>query len=142
MHHASWSTTYEPHTILQGRASYDLALREGITSPYGHLREYVASRSTGASPDPHVEIIADNLTGRVRALKAEEGGLDIHLFGGSQIAGALFGEIDELVVKTYPLVYGKGMPMFGTGLDLEEFTLASLRTFGNGALVRTYGRKR
>ncbi|MFF9767389.1 dihydrofolate reductase family protein [Streptomyces sp. NPDC014636] len=129
-------------TVVQGRASYELALREGITSPYGHLREYVASRGLGASPDPNVEIIADDLTGRVRALKAEDGGLDIYLCGGSRLAGALFDEIDELVIKTYPFVYGKGMPMFGTGLDLEEFTLDSLRTFGNGVLVRTYGRKR
>lgn len=129
-------------TVVQGRASYEVALREGITSPYGHLREYVASRTLGASPDPNVEVIADDLTGRVRALKAEEGELDIYLCGGSRLAGALLDEIDEIVVKTYPLVYGKGMPMFGTGLDLKEFTLDSVRTFANGALVRTYGRKR
>ncbi|GAA2780542.1 dihydrofolate reductase family protein [Streptomyces rameus] len=129
-------------TVVQGRASYEVALREGITSPYGHLREYVASRTLGASPDPNVEVIADDLTGRVRALKAEEGGLDIYLCGGSRLAGALLDEIDEIVVKTYPLVYGRGMPMFGTGLDLKEFTLDSVRTFANGALVRTYGRKR
>ncbi|GGS98824.1 MULTISPECIES: dihydrofolate reductase family protein [Streptomyces] len=129
-------------TVVQGRASYEVALREGITSPYGHLRELVASRTLGASPHPNVEIVADDLTGRVRALKAEDGGLDILLCGGSRIAGALLEEIDELVIKSYPLVYGKGMPMFGTGLDLKEFTLESLRTFDNGALVRTYGRKR
>ncbi|MET9452100.1 dihydrofolate reductase family protein [Streptomyces cinerochromogenes] len=129
-------------TVIQGRASYEVALREGITSPYGHLRELVASRTLGASPHPNVEIVADGLTSRVRALKAEDGGLDILLCGGSRTAGALLEEIDELVIKSYPLVYGKGMPMFGTGLDLKEFTLESLRTFGNGALVRTYGRKR
>ncbi|KOX04197.1 dihydrofolate reductase family protein [Streptomyces sp. NRRL B-3648] len=129
-------------TVVQGRASYELALREGVTSPYGHLREYVASRSLGASPDPNVEIIADDLAGRVRALKAEDGGLGIYLCGGAQVAGELLDEIDELVVKSYPLVYGKGMPMFGTGPDLKEFALESLRTFGNGVVVRTYGRKR
>ncbi|MFJ9820509.1 dihydrofolate reductase family protein [Streptomyces sp. NPDC101151] len=129
-------------TVIQGRASYEVALKEGITSPYAHLREYVASRTLGASPDPHVEIIDGDLTGRVRELKAEEGGLDIYLCGGSQLAGALLDEIDELVVKTYPIVYGTGMPMFGTGLDIKEFALDSVRTFGNGALVRTYRRKR
>ncbi|MGW0208022.1 dihydrofolate reductase family protein [Streptomyces sp. NPDC003233] len=129
-------------TVIQGRASYELALKEGITSPYAHLREYVASRTLGSSPDPNVEIIADDLVGRVRELKAEEGGLDIFLCGGSLLAGALLDEIDELVIKTYPIVYGTGMPMFGTGLDIKEFTLDSVRTFGNGALVRTYRRKR
>ncbi|ANP49369.1 dihydrofolate reductase [Streptomyces griseochromogenes] len=129
-------------TVVQGRASYEVALKEGITSPYAHLREYVASRTPGPSPDPHVEIIDGDLTGRIRELKAEDGGLGIYLCGGSKIAGALLDEIDELVIKTYPIVYGTGMPMFGTGLDIKEFALDSVRTFGNGVLVRTYHRKR
>jgi dihydrofolate reductase len=129
-------------TIVQGRASYDLALKEGITSPYAHLREYVASRTLGASPDPNVEIIADDLVGRVRALKAEDSAFDIYLCGGAGIAGELVDEIDELIIKTYPLVQGAGMPMFVSGFDVRSFALESVRAFGNGALVRTYSRKR
>jgi dihydrofolate reductase len=129
-------------TVIQGRGSYDLALKEGITSPYAHLREYVASTTLTESPDPNVEIIADDLVGKVRELKAEEGEFGIYLCGGSKVAGELLDEIDELVIKTYPLVYGSGMPMFAAGFALSEFTLESARTFGNGALVSTYSRKR
>ncbi|OKI02029.1 deaminase [Streptomyces sp. CB02923] len=129
-------------TVVQGRGSYQLALDGGITSPYGHLREYVASRSLGTSPDPNVHLITDDLVGAVRALKAEEGGLGIWLCGGSRLAGALLDEVDELVIKTYPQVYGSGMPMFGTDFAVTDFTLDSVRTFDNGALVRTYSRKR
>ncbi|MFF8396989.1 dihydrofolate reductase family protein [Streptomyces sp. NPDC016172] len=129
-------------TIIQGRGSYELALKEGITSPYAHLREYVASSTLKESPDPNVEIIADDLVGRVRELKAEESEFGIYLCGGSKVAGELIDEIDELVIKAYPLVYGTGMPMFGSGFAISEFTLESVRTFGNGAVVRTYSRKR
>lgn len=129
-------------TIIQGRASYDMALKDGITSPYAHLREYVASRTLRESPDPNVEIIADDLVGKVRELKAEDGEFGIYLCGGSQLAGELIDEIDELVIKTYPIVYGTGMPMFGSGFALSRFTLESVRTFGNGVLVRTYGKER
>lgn len=129
-------------TVIQGRASYDLALKEGVTSPYAHLRQYVASRTLGASPSPDVEIIADDLLDKVRELKAEEGGLGIYLCGGSRLAGELFDEIDELVIKTYPIVYGTGMPMFSTGFDIARFTFGGVRSFGNGAVVRTYGRQR
>lgn len=129
-------------TVIQGRGSYDLALKEGITSPYAHLREYVASRTLGESPDPNVEIIADDLVGRVRALKAEDSAYDIYLCGGAELAGQLVDEIDELVIKTYPIVLGSGMPMFNSRFSVTEFTLESVRTFGNGALVRTYSRKR
>lgn len=129
-------------TLVQGRASYDLALQEGVTSPYAHMRQYVASRTLKESPDPAVEIVADDLQGRVRALKAEEGELGIHLCGGSVLAGELLDEIDELVIKTYPVVLGSGMPMFRSGFGLERFALESVRTFGNGVLVRWYSRER
>lgn len=129
-------------TVIQGRGSYQLALDTDVTSPYGHMREFVASRSLTESPDPNVELISEHLVGRVRELKAEEGGLGIWLCGGSQLAGELIDEIDELVIKTYPLVYGSGMPMFGSGFAADAFTLEGVRTFGNGVLVRTYSRKR
>ncbi|MGW1588238.1 dihydrofolate reductase family protein [Streptomyces sp. NPDC002386] len=129
-------------TVVQGRGSYQLALKEGITSPYAHLRELVASRTLGTSPDPNVEIVANDVVGRVRELKAEQGGLDIYLCGGSRLAGSLLDEIDELVVKSYPIVYGTGMRMFGTGAGITQFALESVRTFGNGVIVRTYRRER
>ncbi|MFE0510276.1 dihydrofolate reductase family protein [Streptomyces sp. NPDC058964] len=129
-------------TVIQGRGSYRLALDIGVTSPYGHLREYVASRSLGTSPDPAVTLIDGDLVAAVRELKAEAGDLGIWLCGGSQLAGALLDEIDELVIKTYPQVYGSGMPMFGSGFAVTDFALESVRTFGNGVLVRTYSRKR
>ncbi|QOV35656.1 dihydrofolate reductase family protein [Streptomyces ferrugineus] len=129
-------------TIIQGRGSYDVALKEGITSPYAHLREYVASRSLKESPDPNVEIIGDDLVAKVRELKAEDGDLGIYLCGGSQIAGELLDEIDELVIKSYPIVFGTGMPMFGSDFALTEFTLDEVRAFDNGVVVRTYSRKR
>ncbi|WP_333752253.1 MULTISPECIES: dihydrofolate reductase family protein [unclassified Streptomyces] len=129
-------------TIVQGRASYDLALKEGVTSPYAHLREYVASRTLTESPDPNVEIISTDLVGRIRELKAEDSAFDIYLCGGAAVAGELVDEVDELVIKSYPVVLGTGMPMFASGFAVSEFVTDSVRTFGNGVVVRTYHRKR
>jgi dihydrofolate reductase len=129
-------------TVIQGRSSYDVGLREGMTSPYAHMREYVASRTLKESPDPHVEVVSEDVVAKVRALKAEESGLGIYLCGGSVLAGELLGEVDELVIKTYPVVIGTGMPMFGSGFAVEEFTLDDVRVFKNGVVVRTYSRKR
>lgn len=129
-------------TVVQGRASYDLALAEGVTSPYAHLRQYVASRSLEKSPDPEVEILSEDLPGRIRALKAEEGGLGVYLCGGSVLAGELLPQVDELIIKSYPVVLGSGMPMFRSPYGLERFALQAVRTFGNGVLVRWYTRER
>jgi dihydrofolate reductase len=38
-------------------------------------------------------------------------GLDIYLAGGATLAGALVDEIDELVIKLYPVVAGSGVPL-------------------------------
>ncbi|MGW8380820.1 dihydrofolate reductase family protein [Streptomyces sp. ODS28] len=131
-------------TVIQGRASYDIALRMGVTSPYAHMRQYVASRTLGDSPDPGVEIIATGLLEKVRALKAEDGDLGIYLCGGAHLAGQLLDEVDELVVKTYPVVLGSGMPMFGAEFGRVPFSLDTdaVRVFGNGVVVRTYTRIR
>lgn len=66
----------------------------------------------------------------------------IYLCGGSRLAGEPLDEIDWLVITAYPIAYGTGMPMFGSGFDVTEFARDEVRTFGDGALVRTYGRKR
>ncbi|MFG2625218.1 dihydrofolate reductase family protein [Streptomyces sp. NPDC048473] len=129
-------------TVIQGRGSYQLALDVNITSPYAQLRELVASRTLEESPDPNVELVSDDVVARVRELKAEDSELGIWLCGGSQLAGELIDEIDELVIKTYPLVYGSGMPMFGSDFAAAVFALDSVCVFDNGVLVRTYSRTR
>jgi dihydrofolate reductase len=77
----------------------------------------------------------------VRELKAEDGEFGIYLCGGSQLAGELRDEIDELVIKTYPVALGSGMPMFAADFSVTGFALDEVRLFDNGVLVRTYGRK-
>ncbi|MFD9906580.1 dihydrofolate reductase family protein [Streptomyces sp. NPDC059063] len=129
-------------TVIQGRGSYQLALDEGITSPYAHLREYVASSSLRESLDPNVKIVDGDLVAEIRALKAEDSDLDIWLCGGAQLAGQLYDEIDELVLKTYPVLLGAGMPMFsGVESVVSDFELTGSRVFGNGVVVRNYARK-
>ncbi|WP_128982939.1 dihydrofolate reductase family protein [Streptomyces roseicoloratus] len=129
-------------TVIQGLGSYRVGLDAGITSPYNHLREIVATRSLTESPHPNVELVAGDLAARVRELKAEDGPLGIWLCGGADIAGQLADEIDELIIKSYPQVYGSGMPMFGTDFAVRDFALEDVRSFGNGVVVRTYTRKR
>ncbi|MGO2932029.1 dihydrofolate reductase family protein [Microbacterium sp.] len=99
-------------TMLQGRGSYELALREGITRPFAHMREFVFSRTLSADIDPTVTVVADDPLETVRTLKAEPGPLGICLVGGPSIAGLLLPEIDEILLKRYPVVAGSGKTLF------------------------------
>jgi dihydrofolate reductase len=126
-------------TVVMGRSTYAPALDVGITSPYAHLRQYVVS-TTLTPADPAVEIVADDPLGLVRELKREEGS-GIWLAGGGRLAGALLPEIDELVVKLYPVVLGRGIPMIASERPLpSSFTLVESRALEGGTTVHTYRR--
>lgn len=120
-------------TLLQGRVSYQVALDEGITSPYAHLRQYVYSTTLPADVDPAVTVVSGDPCASVRSLKKEEGGLGICLIGGSRLAGALLPEIDELLVKRYPVVAGAGLPVFAGDFAPAPFERVTTTTFDSGA---------
>ncbi|MDN5976580.1 dihydrofolate reductase family protein [Acidipropionibacterium jensenii] len=125
-------------TVIQGRASYDIALREGITRPYSHLAEYVATRSGKPAPEG-VTFTADPLA-TVRQLK-EQPGLGIYLCGGGTLAGSLLPEIDRLILKRNPIVLGDGIRLFGPAdPTMIRFDLVGCRTFGSGAAIEEYVR--
>ena len=124
-------------TVLMGRATYEPALAVGITSPYAPLRQLVVSRTLGDAPDPEVEIVRDDPAAVVRALKAEPG-RDLLLVGGGRLAGALLEEIDEIVVKLYPVVVGAGTPVFTASFTPTALALTDTRVLERGTVVLTY----
>lgn len=126
-------------TVLMGRGTYGPALAVGVTSPYAHLRQIVFSRSL-TTEDPAVEIVSGQDPAEVvRGLKQEDG-LGIWLCGGADLAGQLLPEIDDLIVKRYPVVAGAGKPMFGGGFTPHPFTLVESHTFESGTVISTYRR--
>ncbi|MGH3879648.1 MAG: dihydrofolate reductase family protein [Actinophytocola sp.] len=125
-------------TVIQGRTTYQPALDAGVPSPYAHLRQLVVS-STLSSPDPAVEIVAGDPVARVRELKAEEG-LGIYLAGGARLAGALYEEIDEVVVKQYPIMLGTGIPMISGEFGLRSLRRTDVTTFDSGHVILRYVR--
>ncbi|MFI6764589.1 dihydrofolate reductase family protein [Streptomyces sp. NPDC050355] len=126
-------------TVLMGRSTYAPGLAAGLTSPYTHLRQIVLSRSLTASPDQAVEVTNEDPLPLVRKLKQEDG-LGIWLCGGADLAGQLLPEIDELIVKQYPIVAGSGIPLFRADFSPRAFKLTDSHVFEGGNLVLTYAK--
>ncbi|MFI6167670.1 dihydrofolate reductase family protein [Nocardia sp. NPDC051052] len=126
-------------TLVMGRGTYEPALAAGLTSPYGHMRQYVVSSTLGRIDDPAVQLIERDLVALVRRLK-QEAGLDIWLAGGGKLAAALLGEIDELVIKSYPVVAGTGIPAFDGEFRPTLFTPTDRKEFSNGNQVSWFTR--
>jgi dihydrofolate reductase len=127
-------------TVLVGRRTYQPALDIGVTSPYAHLKQYVFARGL-TSTDPEVEIVDGDPIPLLRKLKHEHG-LGIWLCGGGNLAHQLLDEIDELVLKLYPIVIGEGIPLFAGPFQVNNYTLAESHTYGNGVMLLTYARNR
>ncbi|GLY89191.1 dihydrofolate reductase family protein [Actinoallomurus iriomotensis] len=125
--------------VVMGRGTYEPGLTAGLTSPYAHLRQIVLSRSLPADLDPSVEITAEDPVALVRRLKQEDG-LGIWLCGGADLAGQLLPEIDELIVKQYPVVAGSGIPLFRAEFSPRAFTLTGSDVIGEGNLILTYAK--
>ena len=125
--------------VLMGRNTYAVGLKEGFTSPYPTLRQYVFSRTMRESPDPNIELVSGNPAEKVRALK-QEPGKAIWLCGGSALAGTLYNAdlIDRLIVKVNPLLLGSGIPLFSTTVKPAALDLTDHKSYASGHTVMHY----
>lgn len=126
-------------TVLMGRATYEVGLHQGISSPYPTLAQVVFSRTLEHSPDEAVTLVSTDAIEHVRSLKAQSG-QSIWLCGGSVLAGDLFavGLIDELILKVNPVVFGEGKPLFGRQVAGSRLVLRDLTRFESGHLIASY----
>ena len=126
-------------TVVMGRATYELGVPVGMTSPYPQLRQYVVSRTMVERPDPAVEVIRGDPLAAVRELKQGDG-KDIWLCGGGKLAAALRPELDELVVKLHPVAVGSGVPLFDGAFQPVRFQLVDRHSCPSGVLFLTYAK--
>jgi dihydrofolate reductase len=126
-------------TVISGRRTYEIGLAAGVTNAYPHLRHVVFSRTLGLSPDPAVELIDSDPVEAVRAFKVESG-KDIWLVGGGDLAGALYAEIDRIVLKLSPLTLGSGVGLFGSSgpFNVRGWRLVDHVVLASGAGFLTY----
>lgn len=126
-------------TVLMGRTTYDVGRRQGITSPYPTLAQYVVSRTLGESPDPAVTLVADDVVETVRRLK-DEPGMDVWLCGGSELAATLHGAglVDELILKLNPVLFGAGIRLLARPVPARTLTLTDRHAYASGHVLLTY----
>ena len=98
-------------TYLMGSRTYEVASAGG---PDGGSQSttVVVSRTMRAADHPGIEVVADDLESRVRALR-EGSGKDIWLFGGGDLCRTLIdlGLVDTIEVGIMPVLLGQGVPL-------------------------------
>lgn len=126
-------------TVLMGRKTYEVGLKEGKTSPYPDMRQIVFSKSMPQSPDPAVELIAANLVEFVTDLKFQSE-RPIWLCGGSDIATQLLNAalVDKIIIKLNPVVFGSGIPLFGSIPKHVSLKLVGQKSYRCGIVFNSY----
>ncbi len=84
------------------------------------------------------DTIPDDPRGAVRRLKDGSGGADIWLCGGGRLAAALRPEIDRLVLKVNPVVFGDGIALFDGDYTLSAYELVSTTHYDSGVPFNDY----
>lgn len=129
-------------TFLIGRKTYEVMVAHGSTS-YPGFKHYVFSRTLPRSPDPNVEIIAEDAAAFIKRLK-HEAGKGLCLYGGGELARSLLVAdlVDEIVLNLHPVLLGSGIPLFYEmpwQIDLE---LLHCKPCKRGNILLTYRVKR
>lgn len=123
--------------VLMGRKTYEVGLKEGVTNPYPHMKQYLFSRSMKASPDKNVELVSTDAISVVKELKKHPG-KDIWLCGGSDLATTLFPEINEIILKVNPILLGSGIPLFSGIIKQTDLELCDSKSYSNGFMLIRY----
>lgn len=126
--------------VIMGTATHRPAVDAGLTSAYPHLQQYIVTHGTFPQ-DATVQFVVGDVAARVRELKSEEG-RDIWLCGGSDLAGQLIDEIDEIQLKINPVVFGAGKPLFESAFTYSAWQRTVLEVLPGDVLLVTYRRKK
>jgi dihydrofolate reductase len=125
-------------TTIQGTSTYRLAAHFN-KDPYPGKTNYVFTRTSPPPLDKDVwRFITGDIVAFVQALK-KENGAGIWLVGGGQINTVMLnaGLIDEVVVTLFPVVLGKGIPLFAPGADRSEFRTVRSESYETGLVQWT-----
>lgn len=134
----------QPADYLLGRKTFDIW--EGYWPQHGHFwpainegTKYVLSKTRNSS-DWNKSVFLNSVED-IKALKNSEGG-DIHVWGSSELVHLLLEHdlADELRLKIYPVILGKGKKLFNDNALPAAFTLTENTITPSGVVIAAYER--
>jgi dihydrofolate reductase len=144
-----WCTTPEDYdfgeffqridTIFVGRKTYEMsASMEGGPPGFPSFKEYVFSKTLN-QVKPGATLVKGDVKTEVERIKNEKG-KDIWLFGGAILTSTLMNLklVDELHLGVYPILLGRGKPLFQDIGERLKLKLIDSKTYSNGLVALKY----
>lgn len=134
-----------PFDLLLGRMTYDVFAgywpAQGADDPINRATKYVVT-SHPLTADWAVTVpISGDIPAAIRRLK-EQDGPPLQVHGSSQLIQTLLQHdlVDELWLKTFPVVLGRGKRLFGGGTIPGSYDLTGSFVTPAGVVVASYRR--
>jgi dihydrofolate reductase len=123
--------------FLVGRRTWQEMQGMGGPVPPGQV--IVFSRTLRQADHPKVEIVADGVEARLRALRAETG-KDIWLFGGGELFRSLLelGQVDTVELAVIPVLLGGGTPFLPPTTRRHALRLVAHEAYPSGMTILSY----
>jgi dihydrofolate reductase len=118
-------------TVVMGRRTYDQALTFGEW-PYAGKRTLVMTRRPVDRSAPGVEAVEGSVENILERVNGERG--DVWLVGGAEVFGQFLasGNVDSIRLFTVPVILGRGIPLFPSGLPTSKWRLKESRVYDKG----------
>jgi len=126
-------------TVLMGRRTFEVTLRQGGASSPPDMRTYVFSRTLRAADHPHVTVVKENPSALVSTLRGEPG-KEIWLMGGGVLFQSLLeaDAVDLVEVGVIPILLGRGIPFLPSLSRNRQLTLRDMHRYPSGIVILTY----
>jgi dihydrofolate reductase len=139
-------TVSGPFDLLFGRRTYEIfaahwpyAGDNPITDGFNRATKYVATRGTPELGWMNSQALQGDAAEAVRQLKAKVGP-EIQIYGSSNFLQTLIAAdlIDEYLIRTYPVVLGRGKRLFEEGAPARALKLVETEQSSTGVITSRY----
>lgn len=136
-----------PFDLLLGRRTYDIFAgywphhNDEIGAPINNATKYVVSHHPVSTEWKTTVHITGDVPAEIRKLKQQDGP-ELQVHGSGNLIQTLLKNdlVDELWLKTFPVVLGSGKKLFADGVIPAAFTVEKTTVTPKGVVVANYKR--
>ncbi|GAB6121917.1 dihydrofolate reductase family protein [Dysgonomonas termitidis] len=125
-------------TVIMGGRTYREILNMDVIWPYSEQIAYVISHHKWEAKE-NMHFITENIIETISELRNQEG-KDIWLVGGGELTSALLTAklIDEIQICYFPIILGKGIPLFPSNHIESTWKYIGSTAYNSGVLKVDY----
>jgi dihydrofolate reductase len=126
-------------TLIMGRGTYDVIRKMGRW-PYSGKRTLVVTRSEKIEITTSDTAYFNGSLQDLEKLLLEQGTKRSWLVGGSELVSAYLSHnlVEEVVASVHPVILGKGVELFPSGIPKTKLSLVSADAFDGGLVQLRY----